>query len=58
MKFYALRHGLSESNKLGKINSKKVDDPLHPDEIEEIKKVASELPKGLTKIYSGGKNFC
>lgn len=52
MHFYALRHGLSESNKLGKTNSQSIDDLLSKDGIGDIEKLIEKLPEGIIKIYS------
>ena len=52
MKIYALRHGLTEYNKLGKTNGQIVDDPLAKEGLEQIRNIVPHMPKGIAKIYS------
>ncbi len=51
MKIYVVRHGLTEYNKQHLINGQ-LDDGLAPEGIEQARKAVSQIPKGITHIYS------
>ena len=52
MKIYAIRHGLTEFNILGKINGQISDDPLTKEGVTEARGLALSMPQKIEKIYS------
>lgn len=51
MKFFCIRHGLTELNKQKKVNGE-VDEPLAPEGIEQAKEASALLPKTIKHIYT------
>ncbi len=51
MKIYVIRHGLTELNKQKVLNSI-IDEPLAREGIEQVRVIASRIPKSVTHIYS------
>jgi len=50
MKFFAIRHGITESNKKKLLNGQ-IDEPLLAEGFEQAKKAIAELPKSIKQIY-------
>lgn len=51
MKIYIIRHGLTRLNKQKKVNGQ-IDEPLIKEGIEHAKAASSQMPKGISHIYT------
>ncbi len=52
MKIYVARHGVTKSNKLGKLNGKRTDEPLEPEGVVQAEETEQELAKDFTVLYA------
>ncbi|HEY4505216.1 MAG TPA: histidine phosphatase family protein [Candidatus Paceibacterota bacterium] len=52
MKIYIIRHGLTNYNKIGRINSRGVDEPLAPEGVAQAEETSQNMPEGIVKIYA------
>lgn len=52
MKFFIIRHGKTELNKLGKFNGQTIEDPLSADGIEQVKDAIATIPDAVEHVYA------